>query len=305
MPPVVPRKQTPAPANGPAAKKVGLTAAPAPPPSTSVLDRIVPISFEEAGLKVLIYGRSSTGKTTFWGSFPGETLAVICSGSDQPGELRSINTPEHRNRIKTVTLQSVEELADIIDHVRGTGRYKNVVLDHASGFGDLSLASVLGIAPGQLAVQKKRGVATQQQFGEATGLIKDALRAFINLPCNVIIIAQERNFNEGGDGEMILPNVGADMMPSVTRWLNTAVDYIVNTFIRQKTAIQKIPIGPGKFAETVVNVPGKVEYCLRTAPNPVYTTKFRIPKGSVELPDVLVDPTYESFMALLKRATGQ
>ena len=46
---------------------------------------------------------------------------------------------------------------------------------------------------------------------------------------------------------------------------------------------------------------GKVEYCLRTAPSPTYTTKFRVPKENCDgIPDVIVDPDYDKIMELLK-----
>src|SRR5690606_1528762 len=85
------------------------------------------------GIKMLIYGRSGTGKTTFWSSFPGPILALICSGGRQPGELRSINTPELRKKITPVIVEESTQIRDVLSEVEDFG---TVVLDHGTGLQD-------------------------------------------------------------------------------------------------------------------------------------------------------------------------
>ena len=70
------------------------------------------------GIKMCVYGRSGTGKTTFWGSFPGRILALMCSGSDPSGELRSINTPEHRKKIDAVLIKSPSDMVDAVAYLK-------------------------------------------------------------------------------------------------------------------------------------------------------------------------------------------
>lgn len=272
-------------------------------PAGSVLSRIKPIGFAvDDALSVLVYGRSGTGKTTFWSTFPGNTLAVIISGGKKPGELRSIDTVENRKRVSEVTLRSSTELADIVAHVRQTGKYQNVVLDHASGLQDLVLKEVLGLE--ELPAQKSWGMASQQLYGQCAGATKDLLRKLLDLvevKVNVIVVAQERTLGDDADSEIITPTVTAGLIPSIVGWLNPACDYVVQSFIRQKYVVKKTTIGKGKDAKTVQTrqaVKG-VEYCLRTAPDAVYTTKFRVPKGRT-LPDVIVDPDYRKFVNIIR-----
>jgi hypothetical protein len=85
----------------------------------------------------------------------------------------------------------------------------------------------------------------------------------------------------------------------VTGWLNPACDYICQTFIRQVSEQVTIKLGNKEVKKSRKGA--GVEYCLRTAPDPVFITKFRIPKG-VDLPDVIVDPDFDKINQLI---TGQ
>lgn len=261
--------------------------------SSSVLDRIRPMEFNPY-LKILIYGVSGTGKTTTWATFPGKILSIICSGGNKSGELRSVNTKEYREKIKQVEIKSCSDLVELINFLSTDDEFSTVVLDHASGFQDLKLKEILGIE--EIPVQKSWGLASQQQYGQCTLECKETLRALLNLDKNVIIIAQERDFkNEGADGELLIPVVGAALSPSLTGWLNTAVDYICQTFKRQKEVVKTSKLN-GKTRSIRVKT-NEVEYCLRTGPSPVYTTKFRIPKG-IKLPEIIVDPSYDKMVEL-------
>lgn len=243
-------------------------------------------------ISVLLYGRSGTGKTTFWSTFPKPILAVICSGGKQPGELKSIDTPSIR---KNVTPCIVNEVNDVRELLEEAPNFATVVLDHASGFQDLTLKEILGLDG--LPAQKSWGMATQQQYGQSSLMCKEVLRAFLSLECNRVIVAQERTFNDGEDSELLAPTVGAAMTPSVVGWLGPAVDYMTQTFIRSKMVSKTTKVG-GKSVATKQRGKG-VEYCLRVGAHDVFMTKFRTPRGK-ELPDSIVDPSYDKLMKIIQ-----
>jgi hypothetical protein len=176
-----------------------------------------------------------------------------------------------------------------------TGGYKTVVLDHASGLQDMVLKEILGVD--ELPAQRSWGMAKQQDWGQCALMMKEILRALLSLRCNVVIVAQEREFNTETESELVMPYVASAMTPSVVGWLNPACDYICQTFIRPRMVEQKVLIA-GK--EQITRKRGKgVEYCLRTAPHDVFTTKFRIPKGT-RLPEAIVDPSYNKVIELIR-----
>lgn len=269
----------------------------APQPKTDVLSRIKPIGFgADEGLKALVYGRSGTGKTTFWSTFPKPILSVVVSGGNKPGELRSIDTIENRKVISSVPLDHSDELMDLINYAPGAG-FRTIVLDHVSGFQDKVLSQIIGK---HVPEQKSWGLASQQQYGQCTLQCKEMLRDLLSLPINVVLVGQERTFGGEESNDAIAPSVGCALMPQLGAWLNCAVDYIVNTFIRNKTEQKQIGVGTQKVTQTVTLK--EVEYCLRTGPDATYTTKFRVPKGH-KLPDVMVDPDYTKMLALIRGNT--
>ena len=299
MPPAVKRV--------PPRKPAAPTAKPQAARRPSVIDRIKRIHFDEdEGIKVLLYGQSNTGKTTLWGTFPQPILAILCSGGLRPGELRSLWDPENIPDIHDVTLEHSSEIADLAQYAAG-GQFKTVVLDHVSGLQDLVLKEICGLD--EIPVAKGWGMATREQYGQATMQTKTLLRALMNLPCNVVMVAHERSFGEEGDSSsQIAPTVGAGVMPNLAGWLHGAVDYIGRAFRRSEVVTKKITVGKGKMQQVkeLQQQTGRTEYCLRTGPDPVYMTKFRQPmKRAKDLPDVIVDPTYQKLLKLIQGLTGK
>lgn len=270
----------------------------------TILDRIRPIGMDlTAGIKALFFGRTATGKTTLASTFPHPILWITCSGGLSPGEIRSIDTPANRKRIKEVVPNSPAEMQPLLQFLNSPqSPFRTVVLDHASGYQDLVLKTVLGLA--DIPVAKVWGTASQQQYGTVTVMCKEVFRQLINLKTNVIFLASEKDFSKGGQGESesYQPSVGAGLMPELCKWLNYAVDYIGQTVIRQKTVTSEMVLNEGTPDEqrvpTIEKVPG-VEYCLRVEPHAVITTKFRVPKGRV-MPDYIVDPDYDKIIALIR-----
>src|SRR3990167_7246653 len=262
-------------------------------------------------IRMLLYGESGTGKTTFWATFPGPISAAICSGGRKPGELRSIDTPEYRKKISPFIINST---ADFETWLKDAEKAATVVVDHASGFADLVLKELLGldeIPIGKYKIAGKGeswGIASQQQFGQQSLKCKEYFRALLNLPGNVVIVAQERLFKgaEEGISDIIKPSIGAAMTPSLVGWLNPACDFVVQSYKRPKMTAVKTKVGN---QEITVQQRGKgVEYCIRTEPHDIFMTKFRLLKGRM-LPECIVDPTYSKILKLIqgkkyRRGTG-
>jgi hypothetical protein len=246
-------------------------------------------------LRMLLYGESGSGKTTLASRFPDPLLWIICSGGNRPGELKSIDTPENRTRITPRVIRTTQLMRGYLEEA-ADGRYATVVLDHATGLADLILKEILGLD--DLPVQKGWGTASQQQYAQLSLQCKEIFRAILNLPTNVVIIAQQRTFggkDDGGDPEILRPTVGAALTPSVTGWLNPACDYVCQMFKRPRMDRVKTSVG-GK--DRWIERRGKgVEYCLRVEPHDVFMTKFRIPGGVTV--DSIVNPDYDKLAALI------
>lgn len=274
-----------------------------PPQITKQTNRPIPTQISKSEdpwgaintIRMLVYGESGSGKSTFASTFPDPLLWLLCSGGNKPGELRSIDTPENRKRITPKIITDTQQLRD---YVAEANKYATVVLDHASGLADLVLKEILGLD--EIPAQKGWGLATQQQYGQLAAQCKEWFRALLNLSGHVVVIAQQRTFggkDDGGDPELIKPTVGAALTPSLAGWLNPATDFVVQTFKRPKMK-EVITTLAGKEHKHITRDKG-VEFCLRCEPHDVFMTKFRVPK-TIKIPDIIVDPTYDSIIKVIR-----
>jgi len=280
------------------------------------LDRTKPLGdlFQNTGYKINIYGRSGTGKTRLAGTFPKPLLHIVCSGMGLE-ESRSL---VGMTGIDDVELNDSDDLTSLIDYIAKGGKshwnkkgktwsqlkqatglpYQTVVLDHGTGLQDLYLREILGLD--KLPEQKSWGLASRGQYGQCALKTKEALRAILGLPIHIVILAQERKFNSDEEDveidSLLAPYVMAAFTPSVVGWLNPVCSYIGHTFIRPVVK-EKKAIVAGK-AVSLKERTKEVEFCLRTGPHPIYTVKFRLPKGS-NLPEVIVNPTFEKIHQLI------
>jgi hypothetical protein len=188
----------------------------------------------------------------------------------------------------------LDQLPALIEEIK-VSDYRTIAVDTASALSDLYLAQILGLA--KLPEQKSWGMADRQQYAQQGLQLKTFLRMLLDLQQNIVITAHERNFNDEGGSDLIFPTVGSALSPSVAGWLNGAVDYVCQTFIREGFTTQTMTVGKEKI-ETQTKT-GKAEYCLRIGPHPVYQTGFRLPPG-YELPDVIVNPTFDKINKIIQ-----
>jgi hypothetical protein len=100
-----------------------------------------------------------------------------------------------------VTLHRSTELRELADCI-GSGlmedNFATVVLDHVTGLQDMVLKEILGLD--EIPVQKSWGLATQQQYGTCILRCKELLSALLSVQANVILVAQEKDFNTDSEG---------------------------------------------------------------------------------------------------------
>lgn len=269
-----------------------------PSSSGSVLSRIVSVDdLEVTGIRLNLYGRGKSGKTRLACTFPKPLL--LMGFEDGTKSVRGVDF---------VRLYKSDEIAQVIEILK-EGKYKTAVLDTASALQDIILSEILGLE--DTPVQKSWGFASREQWAQCTIQMKERLRSLLDISektgLNVVVIAQERNFNQddaGQQNDLVTPTIGSSLSPSTATWLNAACDYICHMVIRKKYKMKQIEIG-GKKSTPIREETGECEYCLQVGPDPVYMTGFRLPPG-VSLPDVIVDPNYEKIHALIsgKAATN-
>lgn len=256
----------------------------------SIEDRITDISDSEEGIAALFYGRASTGKTAIMGTFP-KPLLVLDIKEKGTATLRQ--TPGVQ-QIKIDEWPEIEEVYWYLHSGKGRGKFKTVGLDQVSQLQDLGLQKIR-----QEANLGPKDMMSQKGWGNLSGLMKTWLlnyRDLIDLGMNVVFNAHDRytEGDEDAEDNQIDPSMGPRLMPSVSGFLNGAVSIIGNTFIRERFI-------DGERKKGKIQRIRKVEYCMRVGPHSSYATKLRTPRGSsIEVPDIMVNPTYEKLIAIVK-----
>jgi hypothetical protein len=173
-------------------------------------------------------------------------------------------------------------------------------LDTAGGLQDLILKEVLGLD--ELPIQRSWGMAQQRDWGTVGLQLKERMRKLLDLAdrgiVDIMVIAHERNFNDEGGSDLMTPTVGAALSPSAAGWLNGACDFICQTFIREHVTVTSTKVAGKEIKQTKKS--GKAEYCLRIGPHPVYLTGFRTTRKADELPDVIIDPSYQKIRSIIE-----
>lgn len=238
----------------------------------------------------VIYGPSGTGKTTLAGDFPKPLLLLDFNdrGTDSISDIEGI---------EVASIETWEDLEEWFTYLlENPDEFKSVAFDTVTEMQSLCVKTVLKKKKKDSSRAGDWGTMSQREWGDVSAKMKQTIIEWRDLPLEVVFIAQQRAFNVGDDTDdseqMIIPEVGPRLSPSVKDALNAAVDVIGSTFIRLRVIKKKLEGGKTKEIE-------KKEYCLRIGPNPVYISKIRKPK-SVELPGFLVDPSYDEIQSIIK-----
>lgn len=255
--------------------------------SSSVVKGITAITKPTTGIKISLYGRSGTGKTTIFSTFPKPSLLIRAEEGT-----RSIY--KEKGVFTTPLITDPKELSELIEHVKDSGKYLTVGLDTATAFQDVVLKSIVNRT---VSVQLGFGEIGREEWGQCALQVKEKLRELMELAdagVNVVILSQERDFSEEESSDMIMPMVSSRVTPSVVDWLNPSVDYIGHTFLKEVS--ERVTEMKGK--QKIIRNKTAIKWCMRVGPHPVYVTKFRIPRGNI-LPEYIVDPNYDKIKELI------
>lgn len=263
------------------------TQKPKEPDYRDIVKELVPVGDLDIEVKVVLYGKAGTGKTTISATFP-KPILLIDVGEKGTDSIRDVKN------VTVLRAKSWDQLEKVYWHLRNEGgsKFKTVVIDTVSGMQELAVRKVLEDQGNEPEEGKVGGWGTmhRRDWGAVSADMKSMVFQFRELPMNVVFIAHDRlNKEEGEEGDEdagIAPSVGPRLMPSVASTLNAAVGVIGNTFISEAT--RKVKIGKKVITKK------DVDYCLRIGPHAYYTTKIRKPKD-VKVPQVMKDPSYDKI----------
>lgn len=265
----------------------------------NLFDDAVPVGeLSETGHKFLIFGQSGTGKTTLAADFPKPLLLIrpeeVEDGSRSVRLVKGVNV--------THPLTDPDQLSEICEGQRQTGRYKTLVLD---GIGDLQGLCVKKHMNFQdVPVKMTWGLVTQPDWNKIGIIFQEAVRDLLRLTIfgtHIVLVGGDRILGGKEEGEAAsevkIPKVTVALTPGSAGWLHKVCDYNVYAFVRPETKEVTKDMG-GKKIKSKVST-GKQEFCLRMDTCDGWWTKFRKDKGQ-EVPMIMVDPTFAKLESLIR-----
>lgn len=256
---------------------------------------VKPVSEVVRSRSYVFYGRSGTGKTTVLSTFPKPILLLDVNdqGTDSIMDIGDIDVLE---------IKEWNDFEMAYWYLRKhPGKYATLGIDTVTQLQQIAVEQVLIDNKKSVDDAGRWGTLTRGEWGEAASIMKQWITNTRNLALGgieVVFVAQDRIFEvdeDIGPDQQLDPEVGPRLMPSVVSHLNAAVSVIGNTFIRRRVKVKEIGDRRRKKRKEIAST----QYCLRIGPNPIYVTKIRKPK-SIRLPSVLVDPSYEDLIDIIK-----
>lgn len=260
----------------------------------SVLAGAIPVGdIGEDFIKMCIYGKNRTGKTTLACEFP-KPLLLISFEPAKTGGAKSVKKVPGVTYLKITSSKQAFQLAE---ELVGNTEFKTHVLDTVTSYQDLILQEVIGKpVPEQL----NWGIISQDDYRDRSSKTKEGLRPFLNLDCHTILLAQEKDHNPPKDGPKDRNKLvrgmqdesffSADLGGATVAWLRDASDYIVQLYITKEIrrwtdkvpALGKNPDGSIKMKEIEYEEEtGKLVRRLRTMYHPNYDSGMRSEDPSV------------------------
>lgn len=229
-------------------------------PTTSILARAIPVGdIADDHIRMCIYGQNRAGKTTLACQFK-KPLLLVAFEPNPTGGARSVkNIPgvtflRLHNDVaangKVIRWASEKGLALCRELEQSRPfPFATVVVDGATSYQDYILQEVMGwdSIPEQLSF----GMVGKERYQARAEKVKEGLRPFLNLPCDVIMLAKEKDHNPKKDDYSGLDKMtggfqlgsffAEDVGGSVAGWLHDACDFICQLWVDMERTTTQVP----------------------------------------------------------------
>lgn len=224
----------------------------------SILAGAVPVTaLREERVKVCIYGRNRSGKTTLAAQFPKPILFISC----EPAHCGGVQSVSNMDGIKVTLVEDKPQPGEAVagkDKVIAIGAelaqtdyYKTVVLKTATSLQDVIAEEMKKEFPGL----PFSGKGAKDTYQMRSSRLHDAMRPLLDLKhINVVVLCQEKDHNppvgEGGfpdlkskllhtmqQGSFMAPALG----PANAQWLQDACGYVIQIYEDEATTEIAIP----------------------------------------------------------------
>lgn len=239
-----------------------------------ILDKATPI--QELGQSELwvIYGKSGSGKTNVLSSFP-KPLLYLQIGDD------GSNTIADVDGIDAIRIADIKELKQALQEARLDDHYATVAVD--------TFSLMVNEWVDENAVKKSKRM-TQQMWGDLKTDQEEIVKSahILAKKKTVVLTCHEVQDTIEGYEDEITPDVRPSLSKGARTYLEGMANFGIHTAVIQKE--KDMPDGSTKTVSV---------YVCHIGPNPYYWVKTQ-KSAKIELPDMIVNPTYNKIKKVLK-----
>ena len=231
---------------------------------------------------VLIYGESGTGKTVFASSAPRPMLWLEAEGGTA-----SISDKDGIDIVKMSGLESYREVLRYLE--ANPGKYKTIVIDSLTETAVAIMKEIMKAAKGPDSSRDEHAPHFPE-WGKLTGVIREIVRAFRDLPTHLVITALQR---EDTDEMTARVKVRPGLTPRLADELPALMDAVLYLYAatQSKGEADSDGIAADEDGNTVVRN-------ALIKPTGKYVAKARIPMGN-DAPDFINNPTFTQVADLI------
>jgi hypothetical protein len=238
------------------------------------LDKARNISeFEQSNLWV-IYGKSTSGKTTVAGSFP-KPILYLKIGDDGSNSIADVEG------VDVIEVSGIEHLKRLFIEAQKDKQYKTILAD--------TFSMLVQEWTDENAIQKKKRM-TQQLWGDLAVDTNELVKLAKMLAKKKIVVLTLHEIGDSFEG--MEDEIAPDIRPNLSKASRTYIEGMANYGIHTTVLLKDMEDSDGTIKQKAV-------YACHLGPNPYYWVKTQKPKG-IKLPELVINPTYNKIMKLLK-----
>lgn len=260
-------------------------------PAGSILATAIPTtSLVEEFVKICLYGRNRSGKTTLASKLK-KPLLLISSEPDANGGATSVANEvgvslirvsdkllgqDARGKwldasdpkcIRKDKVKGAAKVVAIANELAMSNPFRTVVLDTVTSLQDIILVELMGLP--RVPDTMSWGMVPDGVYQQRAEKLRETVRPLLDLnDCHVVVIAQEKDHNagedRGGKNKVLAGSAGYTMQlgsfmapalgPTNAQWLQDACGYVIQVY--EDEVMQEISVpqfdGDGKVAEPIV-----------------------------------------------------
>lgn len=253
-------------------------------------------------IHMLLYGTNGVGKTTLACQAEKPLALISLEPIGNAGGAKSVKRVQGGTQFRFKECAKVLELGH---RLLKENPFRTVVIDSGTSLDAIKLAEVCGWNE-TAEMLRFKGKVSADEYIERSEQVRKVLRPYLDLPCDVIIICNEKDHNykadsEGGSRNRLVQDakmmsgglqhesvIGPGMAGGAAKWIGDACDYICQLYVdKEYRVIRKATGAKGTANYKEVEIfqeTGRWVRRLRTSYHPNFVARVRS-----EVPEVVPD----------------